>query len=160
MAADKTGAMLYTSNPSSQYFKTVDTTSPGAQVAKYCLKSYDRVARDRSVRSYTGNNDIPPYIPPASDEPRFYWMCGAAAVTSVNAEDRLAASALSASVTRNNELFPFVDGWIKVDINTSAGKGLPLIGAVFSKATSTSVSPGVSGNFGLLWPHRYTRPEN
>ena len=160
IAADKTGAVLYTSNPSSQYFSATDITPPGIQIGKYCLKKYDRVARDRSVNEYTGNLDIPPYIPPGSNEPRFYWMCGATAITSINAGDNISASALSASVTRNDEPFPFADGWVRIDIQTPAGKGIPLIGAAFAKATSTSVSPGVSGNFGLLWPHRYTRPEN
>ena len=59
---------------------------------------------------------------------------------------------------RNNNEVTFAAGWVRISANRS--KGIPLIGAAFAKATSTSVSPGVSGIFGLLWPHRYTRPEN
>ena len=155
VAADKTGGNIYFSNPESEYFSSQNTHPPGHFVNKYCLNSYSRVSRDRKTSKFVAYDEtVPPHF---LNEYAKYWMCGAVAVTSINAGDALEKSSLAASVTRNNDEFPFSNGWVSIDINNPSGKGIPLVGAVFSKATSTNIGAGISGNFGLLWPHRYTR---
>ena len=52
----------------------------------------------------------------------------------------------------------YQDGWGHVAMPSINGAGTPLIGAAFSRATSTNIGAGVSGNFGLAWEHRYVRP--
>ena len=79
-------------------------------------------------------------------------LCGAVMVWSVNAGDALVPSALDARVSRVNTDISFVDGSVEMSF------AAPMLGAAFAKATSTNIGAGVSGNFGLTWPHRYTRP--
>ena len=158
MAADKNGAMLYVSNISSEYFNSQSTRPLKHPFRITCLTNYERTVWDRKSQNFIIQEEITP--PSMINTFRLYWMCGAVAVNSINSGDIFSESSLSASVTRNNDDIIFSDGWVNINITTPAGKGIPLIGAAFAKATSTSVSPGVSGNFGLLWPHRYTRPEN
>lgn len=48
------------------------------------------------------------------------------------------------------------NGWGLIDTDNS-GVGLPILGSSFIKLTNPSVGSGVSGNFGITWPHRFTR---
>ena len=50
------------------------------------------------------------------------------------------------------------DGWGELRTPGLGNLGLPMLGVAFAKATSTNIGAGVSGNFGLVWEHRYTRP--
>ena len=97
----------------------------------------------------------------------FWWMgvprkpitlCGATAIWSLNAGDEFQPSSLVASVARQNWDVAFSDGWGELDFTQINPAGLPVVGAAFSRATSTNIGAGVSGNFGLAWEHRYTRP--
>ncbi len=94
-------------------------------------------------------------------------LCGAAGVLSINAGDEFSPSALNAAVSRYNIELTFADGW--GEILTSGNYvnpgfpifgryGLPVMGSAFSKATSTNIGAGVSGNFGLVWAHRFNEP--
>ena len=159
IASDKTGNNIYTSNSENPYFNISEiatyksyTESPPRQ----CFYNYKIIFFDRQIQNINGEDS------PFPDNPIYrrdkYWMCGVSTIISINAGDENEKSALTSSTMRNNNEVTFAAGWVRISANSS--KGIPLIGAAFAKATSTSVSPGVSGNFGLLWPHRYTRPEN
>ena len=117
-----------------------------------CTRDVYQTVNDRSGRKFAmGGLIIGGSVEPW-DEP----FCGAVAVWSVNAGDSEAASALGSSVVRKDVEFPYQDGWS--DTQVTSNTGLPVLGFVFSKATSTNIGAGISGNFGLTWPHRYTRP--
>ena len=45
-----------------------------------------------------------------------------------------------------------------IDLSTTYPVADLDVGTAFAKATSTNIGAGISGNFGLTWPHRYTRP--
>ena len=93
-------------------------------------------------------------------EPRSsaFHLCGAVSVWSINAGDTVDNSALAANIVRGNYELDAADGWGELRTPGVGDMGLPLIGAAFAKATSTNIGAGVSGNFGLVWEHRYTRP--
>jgi hypothetical protein len=68
-------------------------------------------------------------------------------------------SALSAVVTRDT-LYSgmFTNGWYQVDtLVPQSSLGLPVLGASFIKLTNPAAQPGVSGNYGITWPHSYIR---
>jgi hypothetical protein len=68
------------------------------------------------------------------------------------------ASSLGSSLT--NERFDIgmlTHGWFNIDLAKSNGLGLPVLGASFIKLTNPAAQPGVSGNYGITWPHSYTR---
>jgi len=87
-------------------------------------------------------------ISPSS--PKRFWLCGEAAVTSINAGSSTAPSALYGSLTRNNidlitESTALVDGWIRFNF----APALPVIGNAHLRAANGAV------NYGFTWPHKY-----
>ena len=85
-------------------------------------------------------------------------FCGAIDVMRV-APGSSAPSALSASVSvHDNTSGFFTNGWRKIKpVDTVTGLGLPLLGASFIKLTNPAAQPGVSGNYGITWPHMMTK---
>ena len=85
--------------------------------------------------------------------------CGPVHVMSINAGAASQPSALKARTSRKDLQTDFFNGWVEAvffDINQA---GIPVIGGAFSSATSTNIGAGISGNFGLVWEHRYVRPD-
>ena len=68
-------------------------------------------------------------------------------------------SALSSSVARRSQMQGvFNNGWKNAStLVPGTNLGLPLLGASFIKLTNPAAQPGVSGNYGISWPHGYTR---
>ncbi len=83
-------------------------------------------------------------------------LCGAA---NVLAFGDAGASALGASVARETIASGLsVNGWSTLRATSAANPlGLPLLGAAFTKLTNPSVQAGVAGNYGITWPHSFTR---
>ena len=65
-------------------------------------------------------------------------------------------SVLGASVARQNVSGIYENGWSVVD-TTNGSAGLPILGSAFIKLTNPSVSAGMSGTYGITWPHRFTK---
>ena len=65
-------------------------------------------------------------------------------------------SVLGASVARQNVTGAYVNGWSNVKTDNT-GVGLPILGASFIKLTNPNVGTGMSGTYGITWPHRFTR---
>ena len=65
-------------------------------------------------------------------------------------------SVLGGSVARQNVTGAYVNGWSQVNTN-NGGNGLPILGSSFIKLTNPSVSAGMSGTYGITWPHRFTK---
>jgi len=92
-------------------------------------------------------------------------ICGEAAVVSVNAGSATAASALGATLARNNIELSYVDGWLSLGLTgqfaatavadadpgvlvTPANGGLPMLGYSFMRASNGAV------NYGFAFPHK------
>ena len=66
-------------------------------------------------------------------------------------------SVLSASVARRTVTSgSYVNGWGVLD-TTNAGLGLPILGSSFIKLTNPQAATGMSGTYGITWPHRFTK---
>ncbi|PJI99194.1 hypothetical protein CLU85_4036 [Acidovorax sp. 69] len=66
-------------------------------------------------------------------------------------------SVLGASVARSTITSGiYTNGWGVID-TSNAALGLPLLGNSFVKLTNPQAGVGVSGTYGISWPHRYTK---
>ena len=96
---------------------------------------------------------------------------GVAAVVSLWGEASVLAfkdlgnSVLASSVARSTITSgTYTNGWGVVTTANDIGapgagvvEGLPLMGASFIKLSNPQVAPGLSGTYGITWPHRFTR---
>jgi hypothetical protein len=113
------------------------------------LGNYSTATFDRSG---TGNVTGAVFI--ATTPP--LWLRGMVAVVSLG--NTGATSALGSSLTNQRlEYGLFTHGWMSINTEGTNELGLPLLGASFIKLTNPSAQPGVSGNYGITWPHGYTR---
>ena len=63
-------------------------------------------------------------------------------------------SVLGASVARSTVTSgSYTNGWAVIDTTNNA-MGLPLVGDAFIKLSNPNVGTGVSGTYGITWPHR------
>jgi hypothetical protein len=98
---------------------------------------------DREEQNDSGSKAV---VSPGNDN--FFRLCGEVAVTSINAGTT--PSSLAASLTRNDIMSPFKDGWIEINTRPVAnGGGLPIIGNAHLRAANGPV------NYGFTWPHKY-----
>ena len=143
---------------SPQYFNEGNTNLEGSPATrKVCLNRHTTIFRDRAEQFIDLDDPdwyFPPYFP-FDMNPR---TCGSVFVMSINAGDEFAPSALAGATSRKNIEASYPDGWGEMSFTGVNPAGIPLVGTAFAKATSTNIGAGISGNFGLVWEHRYTRP--
>ncbi|WP_440107029.1 cell surface protein [Acidovorax sp. BL-A-41-H1] len=66
-------------------------------------------------------------------------------------------SVLGASVARRTVTTgTYQNGWGVLD-TTNAGLGLPILGSSFIKLSNPQAAAGMSGTYGITWPHRFTK---
>jgi hypothetical protein len=75
-------------------------------------------------------------------------VCGVAHVMSFGSQ-----SVFGATVAQRQVTAAYVNGWASLRYSGQRPSGLPVMGASFIRVTNPSVSPGVSGNYGITWPH-------
>ncbi|MDB5847471.1 MAG: hypothetical protein JWP29_1223 [Rhodoferax sp.] len=80
-------------------------------------------------------------------------ICGVVGVLSIFDPGN---SVLSASITRTNHDWNYVNGWATVFMD--GYRNAPVIGSAFMKLTNPNATPGVVGNYGLTFPHMRTAP--
>lgn len=68
-----------------------------------------------------------------------------------------AASPLGASVAQSSFKTDFGAGWGTVSFGTTAPTSVPALGAAFTAASNPSAAAGMVGNYGITWPHTYTK---
>ena len=115
---------------------------------KICVTSDGQSFYDREETTKTAGAV---FSPGAVDKTRF---CGETSVLSFGTTGSgVLGAALAAQFT---ETAAYTNGWGV--INTSnGGTGLPILGSAFIKLTNPQASAGVSGNYGITWPHRFTK---
>ncbi|MDR3014121.1 MAG: cell surface protein [Delftia acidovorans] len=102
-------------------------------------------------REETTSGVLPEFSPGGTS---FVQFCGE---VSVLAFKDTGNSVLGASVARTTATSgTYENGWGVLTTGNS-GLGLPLIGSAFIKLENPSARQGVSGTYGVTWPHRYTR---
>ncbi len=82
-------------------------------------------------------------------------FCGEVSVLSFN--NTAGTSVLGALIARKDIDLAFKNGWATIATPGNGGNGLAVIGASFMSAFNGNATPGVSGNYGLSFQHRYER---
>ena len=131
-----------------QFFYTGNTKVVDGKI---CVDTQGAVFRDREEAFKSG---IPVFSPSTDKSSR---MCGEANVLSFG-EGVANPSVLGATVAREdvNSASIYENGWGVLD-TTNGGVGLPIMGYSVIKLTNPQVAAGVSGNFGITWPHRFVK---
>jgi len=111
-----------------------------------CLSSIGQNFRDREESVHTSGAVFSPGN--VSNLP----LCGEVNVLSFASGSVLGASVASSTV---NSAAAYTNGWGQVNFTAP---GVPLLGSAFFKATNPLVSTGVSGTYGITWPHAYVTP--
>jgi hypothetical protein len=82
-------------------------------------------------------------------------ICGEVSVLTIN--NAAGTGVLGAAVAKKDLTSTNVNGWMRIATPGLAGQGLPIVGGSFMQLTNSAASTGVSGNYGIQFPHRTTR---
>ena len=132
-------------NGATAFFYTGNTA---VDAGKICVNSDGQSFFDREE---TTKSSGAVFSPGSVDKTRF---CGE---TSVLSFADAGTSVLGATVARQDTgSSAYVNGW-SVITTTNGGAGLPILGSSFIKLTNPQASAGMSGTYGITWPHRFTK---
>lgn len=127
-----------------------------------CVKADAQKFWDREETTPGASTPGPVFSPRTPGVAAVVSLCGEA---SVLAFKDLGNSVLASSVARSTITSgTYTNGWGVVTTANDIGapgagvvEGLPLMGASFIKLTNPQVAAGLSGTYGITWPHRFTR---
>ena len=153
--AGSSGGVLV-AGTSNQYYNTTNMAFPTGS-RTLCLKSIttpgqnDRFDREELTPA-TATTDfvISPRLPTAATS---IFVCGEAAVMSINNGGTTTGSSLDASVARNDVTFPagYENGWLRFNTSVTANAlGLPILGGSFIRMANGAV------NYGTMYPHKFS----
>ncbi len=132
-------------NGATAFFYTGNTA---VDAGKICVNSDGQSFFDREE---TTKSSGAVFSPGSVDRTRF---CGE---TSVLSFADAGTSVLGATVARQDTgSSAYVNGW-SVITTKNGGAGLPILGSSFIKLTNPQASAGMSGTYGITWPHRFTK---
>jgi len=139
----------------SVYYRPTNTVFPTSASRTLCLNSIttpgqnNRFDREETTPGAASTDfTISPVVVAA---PSSLFICGEAAVVSINAAGTTYASALGATVARNDITFPaaYTDGWLSFSTLAANGtNGLPILGQAFIRAANGPV------NYGFGYAHK------
>ena len=142
---------LVTAAGNAEYFSSANSSVANGLI---CTLAEDQTFFDREAagRHQPAGSTNPQAVTPLS-------LCGTVPVLKFANE-----SALAASVSVVQAGAASVSGWATLNTKNSAlisaittTTGIPLIGASFIKASNPVSAPGVSGNYGIVSPHSFSR---
>ena len=127
-----------------------------------CVKADAQRFWDREETTAGASTPGPVFSPRTPGVAAVVALCGEA---SVLAFKDLGNSVLASSVARSTLTSgTYTNGWGVVTTANAIGapgagvvQGLPLMGASFIKLTNPQVAAGLSGTYGITWPHRFTK---
>ena len=124
------------------------TGNTAVDAGKICVNSDGQSFFDREE---TTKSSGAVFSPGSVDKTRF---CGE---TSVLSFADAGTSVLGATVARQDTgSSAYVNGWSVIS-TANGGTGLPILGSAFIKLTNPQASAGMSGTYGITWPHRFTK---
>ena len=124
------------------------TGNTAVDAGKICVNSDGQSFFDREE---TTKSSGAVFSPGSVDKTRF---CGE---TSVLSFADAGTSVLGATVARQDTgSSAYVNGWSVIS-TANGGAGLPILGSSFIKLTNPQASAGMSGTYGITWPHRFTK---
>ena len=127
-----------------------------------CVKADGQRFWDREETTAGASTPGPVFSPRTPGVAAVVALCGEASVLSFK---DLGNSVLASSVARSTLTSgTYTNGWGVVTTANAIGaapagmvQGLPLLGASFIKLTNPQVAAGLSGTYGITWPHRFTK---
>jgi hypothetical protein len=148
-------ATTTTNSYGSAYYRPTNMAFPTAASRTLCLNSItapgqnNRFDREETTPgASTTDFTISPVVVAAAST---VYICGEAAVVSINAGGVTDPSALGATVARNDITFPvaYTDGWLSFSTVAADGTaGLPILGQAFIRAANGAV------NYGFGYAHK------
>ena len=134
-----------TANTFNTHFNATNTALDADKI-KICVNSAGITMFDREETTKTSGFVI---SPGTASTVRF---CGETSVLSFNLEGSTADPAvLGSKETLQIIGTPYKAGWAAL---ATAGNGSPVIGSAYMRLTNAGARAGVSGNYGLVYPHR------
>src|SRR3990167_1267254 len=128
-----------------------------------CVRADAQRFWDREETTPGASAAAPVFSPRAPGVAAVVALCGEASVLAFR---DLGNSVLASSVARTTvSAGTYTNGWGVVTTTNAIGapgagvtqQGLPLMGSSFIKLTNPQVAAGLSGTYGITWPHRFTR---
>jgi hypothetical protein len=145
----------------SLYYNPTNIVFPTAASRTLCLSSLktpaagNRFDREETTPTTSVDFTISPVVVPGGSS---LFICGEAAVVSINAAGVTDASALSSTVARSDITFPvaYTDGWVSFATPSASAvaggvSGLPILGQAFIRAANGAV------NYGFGYSHKTTK---
>lgn len=132
-------------------------------VGNICVNAQSQTFYDREETTPGAATTEPVFSPGNPQAPGVVNFCGE---TSVLAFKDSGLSVLGGNVARSTIQTGFYEnGWGLINTINGAngtaadttGAGLPILGNAFIKLTNPNVGAGISGTYGITWPHRFTR---
>ena len=134
--------------PGSGFFRANNTRANGDVI---CVTGIQPAFWNREEATKTSGVIISPPSPVAGFE-----ACGETSVLAINAPAST-TKVLGAEIALKSVTSDYLEGWLYMDSSNTSGTvspGLPILGSTFMKMVNGAVTPGTSGNFGLVHTHR------
>ena len=135
-----------------EWFTPANTLLATNDTGNICVTADGQRFWDREETTPGASANVPVFSPRTPGKVSAVALCGE---TSVLAFKSTGNSVLAANVARTTiTTGTYTNGWGVVDV-TNSGFGLPLLGASFIKLSNPQVAAGLSGTYGITWPHRF-----
>lgn len=137
-----------------EWFTPTNTLLSTDDSGNICVKADAQRFWDREETTPGASAAAPVFSPRVPGTVSAVALCGE---TSVLAFKSTGNSVLAASVARSTiTTGTYTNGW-GVVTTTNSGFGLPVLGSSFIKLSNPQVAAGLSGTYGITWPHRFTK---
>ena len=154
--ATSSGAVILTTKLDSarslEWFTPANTLLATNDTGNICVTADGQRFWDREETTPGASANVPVFSPRTPGKVSAVALCGE---TSVLAFKSTGNSVLAANVARTTiTTGTYTNGWGVVNTGNN-GFGLPLLGASFIKLSNPQVAAGLSGTYGITWPHRF-----
>lgn len=141
-----------------EWFFTANTPVATDESGNICVKADAQRFFDREETTPGATTPGPVFSPRTPGTVAAVALCGEASVLAFKSTGNsvLASSVARSTITSGT----YTNGWGVVTTNNIAGgvsRGLPVLGASFIKLSNPQVAAGLSGTYGITWPHRFTK---
>ena len=135
-----------------EWFTPANTLLATNDTGNICVTANGQRFWDREETTPGASANLPVFSPRTPGKVSAVALCGE---TSVLAFKSTGNSVLAANVARTTiTTGTYTNGWGVVNTGNN-GFGLPLLGASFIKLSNPQVAAGLSGTYGITWPHRF-----
>jgi len=135
-----------------EWFTPANTLLATNDTGNICVTADGQRFWDREETTPGASANVPVFSPRTPGKVSAVALCGE---TSVLAFKSTGNSVLAANVARTTiTTGTYTNGWGVVNTGNN-GFGLPLLGASFIKLSNPQVAAGLSGTYGITWPHRF-----